>query len=60
MNKKVAENILNLVVSDRFTFKGSELGAIMEIVRSLQEVINNGGAEDSQGGASETPPAPES
>ena len=40
MDKRIAQNALNFILSDRFTFSGEDFLPLVEIVRELQAGIN--------------------
>ena len=42
MDKRIAQNNLNFLLSDKFSFNGTDFFPLLEIVRELQAVINDG------------------
>jgi hypothetical protein len=53
MTPRIAQNTLNFLLSDRMTFKGSDTLPLVEIIRELQQELNNGATTDPQGGPAE-------
>lgn len=54
MNKRIAQNALNLLLNENCSFNGAQFGALLEVVRELQVII--GGPEsDEESGVAETP-----
>lgn len=51
MNKRIAQNALNFILSDRFTFTGEDLLPAVEVVRELQVFLADGNQANSEGGA---------
>lgn len=51
MDKRVAQNALNFLLSDRFTFNGEDFLPLTEIVRELQVILNDGAETNIQGRA---------
>lgn len=58
MTKDGAQKTLNILLSDRVTFKGNEFPVLLDVVRELQVDID-GHQSDPEGGDTETP-SPES
>ena len=59
MDKRIAQNGLNFILSDRLTFSGTDFLPLAEFVRDLQAEIINVAAQDSQSGdTTEPPPRP--
>ena len=56
MDKRIAQNVLNFILSDRFTFKGTDVPPLLEIIRELQAHLGDGQPQDSQGGNPPEPP----
>ena len=50
MDKRIAQNIQNFLLSDRFTYKGNDTLAVLEAIRELQKVIGDGRTDNAQGG----------
>ena len=50
MNKQNAQNTMNMFLSDRFTFSGTDLPAVLGIFRDLQADILNGPEADKTSG----------
>ena len=57
MDKRIAENGLNLVLSKRMTFSGEDFLPLAEFVRELQTDIMNGNAQDPKSGDNTEPPS---
>jgi hypothetical protein len=55
MQKRIAQNALNFLLSDRMTYKGSDTLPLVEIVRELQQELDHGTESNPQSGSSETP-----
>ena len=59
MDKRVAQNGLNLILSERMNFSGADFIPLAEFVRELQTEIQHGTAQDPQSGNhTEPPPGP--
>lgn len=55
MDKRVIQNTLNFLLSDRIKYSGTDIGPLLEIIRVFQTEINNDGTKtDLEGGAPET------
>ena len=52
MDKRIAQNALNFILSKRFTFDGEDLLPLVEVVRELQADLN-GPETDGEGGPPE-------
>lgn len=55
MDKRVAENARNFIVSDRFTFKGTDIGPLFEVLAALNEEIRRGATSDEKDGTDKAP-----
>ena len=55
MDKRIAQNVLNFILSDRFTFQGTDVPPLLEIIRELQAHLSDGAAQDSQSGNTQEP-----
>ena len=53
MDKRIAQNALNFILSDRFSFNGGDFLPLVEIVCELQAVVN-GQTENQPVGDSQT------
>ena len=53
MDKRKTQNVLNFLLSDRFTFKGTDTLALLECVVELQREIANGDQANPQDGNTE-------
>jgi hypothetical protein len=51
MTPRVAQNVLNFMLSDRLHITGEDILPVAEIVRELQADINNGQKENTENGA---------
>jgi len=56
MNKRSAQNALNILLSDRVTFKGTDFPVLLEVVRDLQGDLDNGNETNAQSGTAQEPP----
>ena len=54
MDKRIVQNTLNFLLSDRMTFKGSDTLPLVEIVRELQQELDHGTETNPQSGPPET------
>ena len=55
MHSRVAQNTLNFLLSDRTKYSGTDIGALIEILRELQDEIKQDGAtSDTVSGSPET------
>ena len=50
MDKRIAQNALNFILSKRFTITGEDFLAVVEVVRELQSVIADGSAPNPRTG----------
>lgn len=55
MDKRVAQNVLNFLLSDRFSFKGTDIPPLLESINALQKEINDGGTSNPQSGSTKEP-----
>ena len=55
MDKRIVQNAINFLLSDRLTFSGEDFLPLAEIIRELQAVVGNGGKEPSQSGDNKDP-----
>jgi len=54
VDKRIAQNALNFLLSDRFTYKGPDTLPLVEIVRELTTAIGDGATTNTEGGAPKT------
>jgi len=55
MDKRVAQNALNFILSKRLTFSGEDFLPLAEVVRELQAELDNGAKANTPGGHSQVP-----
>ncbi len=55
MDKRIAQNGINFILSERFTFSGTDFIPLAEFVRELQAELINVSTQDTQGGHTEGP-----
>ena len=55
MDKRIANNALNYFLSKKFTFDGTDLMPLVEIVRDLQAIVKDGNPPDTQSGDHQAP-----
>jgi len=55
MDKRVAQNALNFILSKRLTFSGEDFLPLAEVVRELQTELGDGTEADPQGRDSQVP-----
>jgi len=55
MDSRVAQNALNFILSDRFTFKGTDTLPLVEIITHLQKELDHGAEGNPQSGHTEDP-----
>lgn len=59
MDKRIAQNGLNFILSERLTFSGTDFIPLAEFVRELQaEIINGAKANTQSGDTADPPPGP--
>jgi hypothetical protein len=54
MDKRIAQNALNFLLSDRMTYKGPDTLPLVEIVRELQKEVEHGNPTNPQSGSDQT------
>ena len=52
MDKRIATNALNFILSKRFTFTGEDFLPMVEVVRELQAIVD-GQTTNQEGGSTE-------
>jgi hypothetical protein len=55
MDKRIAQNALNFLLSKRFTITGEDFLAVVEVVRELQTVTADGITPDTPSGDIKSP-----
>jgi len=55
VDKRVAQNALNFILSKRLTFSGEDFLPLAEVVRELQTELGDGAEADTQGRDSQVP-----
>ena len=55
MDKRIAQNALNFLLSERFTYTGPDFLPLVEVVRELQARLDNGAETDQTGGVVQDP-----
>lgn len=59
MDKRIAQNGLNFILSERLTFSGTDFIPLAELVRELQaEIVNGTTANTQSGNTADPPPGP--
>jgi hypothetical protein len=51
MDKRIAQNALNFLLSDRMTYKGPDALPLVEIIRELQKELDHGNTSHPQSGS---------
>ena len=54
MDKRIAQNALNFILSDRMSFKGTDALPLFEVINGLQQEVQDGLTTNPQDGPDQT------